>query len=254
MKILHVWNTAGIACILAKYQRRVGHTANVITRSGYDSFGIAQFYGATQFDDMGSMEFALMVVNFAGRYDVIHIHSLPRLAFFIRMRYPRKKIILHYHGSELRNGSSLFEACASHVIVCTRDLLPLVKHENALYIPNPIDIEHFRPLSNTGAKWLSFMHSGQFSTEPPSCIDAVIVDRGESAIRYAQMPAYLSQFAGYVDVKIVNGQKLQAMSTTGLQALACGLPVYNYECRVLRGLPQEHKPENVVKQVMALYE
>lgn len=34
MKILHVWDQAGVASILAKYQKKLGHDSEVIRREG----------------------------------------------------------------------------------------------------------------------------------------------------------------------------------------------------------------------------
>ena len=36
MKILHIWNTAGIASILAKFQEEHGYEADVFTRASHD--------------------------------------------------------------------------------------------------------------------------------------------------------------------------------------------------------------------------
>ena len=37
-KILHIWDQAGVACVLAKYQRRIGHDVKVIKRASFDKF------------------------------------------------------------------------------------------------------------------------------------------------------------------------------------------------------------------------
>lgn len=47
MKILHVWDQAGVSYVLAKYQRAIcGHDVEVLKRNGFDPFDIAGFYGA----------------------------------------------------------------------------------------------------------------------------------------------------------------------------------------------------------------
>jgi hypothetical protein len=44
MRILHIWDQAGVACIIAKYQQLEGHNSEVIRISGYDPYGINNFY------------------------------------------------------------------------------------------------------------------------------------------------------------------------------------------------------------------
>lgn len=44
MKILHIWNTAGIGSILCKYLKREGIIADCVTRKQYDKFGFADYY------------------------------------------------------------------------------------------------------------------------------------------------------------------------------------------------------------------
>ena len=40
---------------------------------------------------------------------------------------------------------------------------------------------------------------------------------------------------------------------TGLQALSLGQKILNYDFKIIQGLPNEHKPENVVKKLMDVY-
>jgi len=44
MKILHVWDQAGVAGCMAKYQRKLGHTAHVVKIDGLDSLLIDDYY------------------------------------------------------------------------------------------------------------------------------------------------------------------------------------------------------------------
>ena len=50
MNILHVWDQAGVSCILAKYQRRLGHIVFILKRNGYDPFQIFTFYKEPLYD------------------------------------------------------------------------------------------------------------------------------------------------------------------------------------------------------------
>ena len=46
-RILHIWDQASVSCVLAKYQRKIGHEVSVIKRDGFDKFGIMHFYNET---------------------------------------------------------------------------------------------------------------------------------------------------------------------------------------------------------------
>jgi hypothetical protein len=58
-----------------------------------------------------------------------------------------------------------------------------------------------------------------------------------------------------VDIKYHKQRRLLTdISKTGLEALACGLKVLNYKGEWMQGLPDKQKRENVVKQLIGLYE
>ena len=102
MKILHVWDQAGVACILAKQHRKQGHEVRILKRAGYDPFGISQFYGEPLLD-MDGKSFLKFAVKQADGYDAVHVHSIYKIIPDLRKKYPDKKLVLHYHGSEVRD-------------------------------------------------------------------------------------------------------------------------------------------------------
>ncbi|HEX7031429.1 MAG TPA: hypothetical protein VF172_00370, partial [Nitrososphaera sp.] len=81
-----------------------------------------------------------------------------------------------------------------------------------------------------------------------------IIDREANPIPYSEVPSFLRRYRTYVDIKYVDGMLLQAMSKTGLESLACGLTVLNYELKTLQGLPQEHRPEIAAGKLLRIYE
>src|SRR5919197_2608652 len=102
MKILHIWDQAGVACVLAKYHRRIGHEVRILKRAGYDPFGISQFYNEPLLD-MDGKAFLKYAIKEAGSCDVVHVHTLYKIIPDLRKKYRDKKLVLHYHGSEARN-------------------------------------------------------------------------------------------------------------------------------------------------------
>ena len=166
--MLHIWDQAGVAFILAKFQQINGNESKVIRVKNADKYGIDEFY----------KEYGLFVapeelvnrsIEEARRADVIHIHSLPEMVINIRNTYKESKvIILHYLGTDIRgseDNSRIFnlrnilrpkkivrkirnrrlhikaQRLADRVIISTPDLIQLVK--GSIFLPNPIDTNHF---------------------------------------------------------------------------------------------------------------
>jgi hypothetical protein len=126
LKILHIWDQAGVACILAKHHRRMGHEVRILKRTGYDPFGISQFYNEPLLD-MDGKTFLKYAMREAAGYDVVHVHTIHKVIPDLHKKYPDKKLILHYHGSEARDGQRNLmkaeaESKADVVLGSTEDL------------------------------------------------------------------------------------------------------------------------------------
>jgi glycosyltransferase involved in cell wall biosynthesis len=262
MKILHVWDQAGVACILAKHHRRMGHEVRILKRSSYDPFGISQFYGEPLFD-MDGKAFLKYAIKEAAGYDVIHIHTLYKIVPDLRKKYRDKKLMLHYHGSEARDRrddtlKAEAESKADTILGSTADLKDFV--DSIVYVPNPVDTEHFardtrpndraftiRTTRGDTQRVLDYLKSNGINMQ------VHVVDRETNPIPYAQVPAFLKQYGIYVDIKYIDGVLLHAMSKTGLESLACGLSVLDHELKYVEGLPEEHKPEVVANRMIDIY-
>ena len=181
MKILHIHDQAGVACILAKYQRMNDIKSKVLSSNKIDKYGILKFY-KDYVDLVDRANFVEYCISEAKSADIIHIHSVEELVIKIRKALGNsKKIILHYHGTDIRglknkNNQNLFtiqntknraksfaakvknrlrliqmgyykplqtesQKLANQILVSTPDLLLILPH--AKYLPNPVDVEHF---------------------------------------------------------------------------------------------------------------
>ena len=172
MKILHINDQAGVACILAKFQEKQGVESKVIAIA--DKYGIKDYY-KNNVIFVEKENFYTASLNESASYDIIHLHSVDALVYKLRRRYGnRKKIILHYHGTDLRgnykksislalrlkrlgvrmknklwllrNGytgslQDTMQQLADIVLVSTPDLLKLANKSH--YLPNPVDTELF---------------------------------------------------------------------------------------------------------------
>jgi glycosyltransferase involved in cell wall biosynthesis len=178
MRILHLWDQAGVAFILSKYQTLRGHQSNALMVKEYDKFGIGKFY-REYIISTTLQEFVQKSIDEARSSDILHIHSRSDLVREFRKVFGKsKKIIIHYHGTDVRGiknqklphrsrlsdiavrgiftyrrikEAALFkkrihsqaQVLADAVVVSTPDLMSIVP--KAVHIPNPIDVGHFAP-------------------------------------------------------------------------------------------------------------
>ena len=182
MKILHIHDQAGVACILAKYQRINGQQSKVLSYNKIDKFGILKYY-KDYVDIVDRDNFIKYCISEAKDADVIHIHSKEELVIKMRKTFGNsKKIILHYHGTDIRQNkdnptvstmrnikikSKLFAARGRYRLRLVQmgyyKSLEKLRTEsqnladeilvstsdllallpNAKYLPNPVDVKHF---------------------------------------------------------------------------------------------------------------
>ncbi len=297
-------DAAGVAYILAKYQQRQGHESKVIKYIDLDKYGIAKFYQDYAFS-VRVEEFAKTCAREAEAVDVVHIHSAIAVLFMLRKKFGRsKKLILHYHGTDIRGLSRfkgwrvrplssqrlsnladvvinprsvvsrivgfalstkqvhfLVQKLADAVLVSTPDLLQLVS--KAVYLPNPVDIDHFTPISTAkneqkealtmDTEAIDIRQALHHCKEHNVDLDIEVYDRAKSPIMYSHMPAFLRRYKIYVDIRFVNQKILENLSKTALESLACGLTVLDYQLKFRQRLPTEHEPMNVVSQLLTIY-
>ena len=79
-----------------------------------------------------------------------------------------------------------------------------------------------------------------------------IIDR---ILPYRGIPNLFHSYGKYLDVKILKNHfmPINALSTSGLQALSCGLKVIRYDLKEIHGLPEQHFPENVINELLEIY-
>jgi glycosyltransferase involved in cell wall biosynthesis len=183
LNILHIHDQAGVACILAKFQEMQGAKSRVISLVGSDKYSIKEYY-KDKVNLVGKDIFYQYCLKEADTYDIIHVHSVEGMVLKLRKKYGnKKKIILHYHGTDLRgaykkrrsldfrlkrfgvriknrlvllrNGYTgslqhTVQKLSDAVLVSTPDLAKLA--DNSIYLPNPIDTELFNKNNKNGIK------------------------------------------------------------------------------------------------------
>jgi glycosyltransferase involved in cell wall biosynthesis len=298
MRILHIWDQAGVAFVLAKYQRLQGRNSKAIMVREYDKYGIAKFYNQYTIDAT-LQDFAQKSLDEAHSADILHVHSRSDMVFKFRNEFGNsKKIILHYHGTDIRgikkqklpHRSKLSDLAvraiftyrrvrdamlirerihskaqdlADAVIVSTPDLLPLVS--KAIYLPNPIDTDHFSPdkISSARPERAKALTMDTEATDIQLTLrycknhnvnlDIDVYNRIGDPIMYEDMPAFLKKYELYVDIRYVDGKILENLSKTALEALACGLEVLDHKLNRWRGLPDEYDPPKIISRLETIY-
>jgi hypothetical protein len=255
LNILHINDLAGVAGCLCKYLRKEGHRADVISFMD-DLFGFDQFYNYRHFSNQGI--FCAVLNDILPAYDIIHLHYSFK---FLEWLYAHtdKPIVMHYHGTELATETAdcrLLDHRCKLVLTGAEQLLPL--HPRAKYLPTIVDTEHFHCIPETEGFREGALTFAVSYLKTPKMADEnyklAIYDREKEAIDYKHLPLTLNSFREYIDVRHHKERGLLTdLSKTALEALACGLKVY-CNGQWIKELPEQHKPENVVKQLIGYYE
>ena len=90
MKILHIHDQAGVACILAKYQRYNGIESKVLSSYKFDKFGIFKFY-KDYVNIVEPKHFIDYCISEVKEADIVHIHSMEELVVRIRKTFGNSK-------------------------------------------------------------------------------------------------------------------------------------------------------------------
>jgi len=289
MRILHILDAAGVACIYSKFQQTKGHESKVIWNKDVgDKYGIYDYY-KDYIINVSHAEFTERCLQEGKTADVIHVHGFIDILFKLHKKFHKsKKIILHYHGTDIRGlnrqmlphrsrlsdtviilkrlyrkriGHSKAQKLADAVCVSTPDLLPLVR--NGIHIPIPIDTYHFRPDNNSSVELKEAFTINSEVTNIHWALDYCkkngvnlnieVFDRTKNPIMYKDIPDFIRGYKTYVDIRYVNDTVLENLSSTALQSLASGLEVLDYRLQFRQGLPPQHNAVNVVSRLTGIY-
>lgn len=294
LNILHVWDQSGVACILSKYQNKLGHQSVVLRRSNYDPYGIYKYYdNLVEFAE--EKDFFDLCLDRAKKADIIHIHSRADVLLHLRKKLGTKlKVIMHFHGSDLRGIDQKYDdlkltsipktmfkrynanrirkrnnlaaiRSADKILVSTPDLLREISEPTPILLTNPVDQEHF--YKKRDSRLDSNKRYFTFKTEATSDVRWIItycknnginnmeiVDRINNPIMYAEMPKFLHNYDVYVDVRFVNNTLLENLSKTALESLSCGLEVIDFRMQKWSKLPVDNEPLKVASKVLEIYE
>jgi len=275
LKVLHLFSTGGIALILAKFQRKIlGYSTLVYTRKHLDPFDFGSVYRQHTRYCLPDKALAITVKSLflALFFDVIHVHSSDKIAYLIKKLLPKVKVVLHYHGTKIRGNwrsRRKYWRAVDAVVVSTNELLKGAP-TGTQHVPNPVDTDLFRDLKlERRPKALLMVKHGRKcmwkyikpvadSLRKELDIDYEVLFCDEKPIPYGEMPRVLNRYEWFFDIPHgynKNEKIINALSATGLQALACGCKVAtHWSNEPYKKLPEEHKPEYATEKLSEIYQ
>jgi hypothetical protein len=251
MKILHVGDQAGLGSITANMCSKLGHPSVVtVVKGTRDSWDHGSYYqNVAECKDEDTL--VKVIHNLDGDYDHIIYHDYFKLAQELdSLNIPSSYM---FHGNQLRQQPTLFDKVNEleniiHTFVTTADLLKFAL--TATLFERPIDMDLFHSMDIEREDTGLCLTQDRFIQECRSIIDyeqdeVTVVDRVTYQTHYADMPKLLNSVRSYYDIKFQPTHPpyiIPEMSTTGLQALACGTPVWSNQ-QWFNSFPMQHSDE-----------
>ena len=246
--------------------RHYDYESIAVARASHDPFGLAT--EKTRVWNNRASVWLLRSVLKARNFDIIHLHSGIQWLPYYRMIYPGKKIVIHLHGTKIRGRWNEVDLSkADMILVSTKDLLDEAP-DRVLWLPNPVDedlIFKIYLLNIKKEKGWAF-HVDRFAAVEAieyaheNNLKLFIENRDAKPRKHESFLKAVSHFEYYLDVKRgfpghkEEGEILQVMSLTGLEALALVLKVIDWKGDIHEGLPVEHRSESVAKLLNGFYE
>lgn len=269
MKVLHIWNTAGVAGFIAKAMDENHPTeSKVLMRAACDPYKCT--IKGKNYEDRAAV-FVARALAHIPFYDIIHVHGLDWLIKWIKLAIPWKPLFLHYHGTNIRG---LWEKRRKHwrwadeIFVSTPDLCAGAPSK-VIWIPNVVN-ETLCELTARHAPQIQCKYAEAFSDSRWAENEAEDLARKHDyrvefghrtfteGIDHSDYLAELVCFPAYIDVKrdfpgYGDGEIIEAHSLTGLEALFMGLEVIRWDGELVEDFPEHHEARFVVKKLYEIY-
>jgi len=257
MKILHFFDCAGIGALLSHELDNFGVQSKVIQLSPFDPFGFGGYYHNTTYYNH-SNELIYYAQKVMRDQDWIILHDAPE--YLDLFTDTQANCAVYYHGSRLRHSFSDFrkiDETAEKIFLSTNDLLEY--RPNGIVIPQPIDTQLFRDVTPQKNQAMLMIQRRRDREEIEKYArsrfpNILYRERDNNIIYYGDMPKLLSQFGSYLDIKFTYDQPIRVipnMSLTGLQALSCGLTVYDHKFDPHVGLPSENDSQTTALRFLS---
>lgn len=234
VRILSVWDTAGVFVPIAKWLNEHGCEARILMRSEHDPHGQTRLSPYARMVD-SYRDFIIAVIDeiLTFRPTVIHVNYIYEELPLVRLIAPLTPIIYQYHGGDVREriarGLPPHEETqlADKIIVSTDDLQAYGEWYDRP-IPDTFYYRGGRVPGTALMNYVSYVIIDQRPLAARLCsergLKLTILDRDEGpTVPYVGMPSFLSKFEYYLDFK--GHIERTVLSKTALEALACGCKV-----------------------------
>jgi hypothetical protein len=228
--------------------------------------------------DCGAKEFVIRSILHARNSDIIHIHGAIRVFPILRRIFPNKKIIMHYHGTKIRgkwDQNKWISEKADMLLVSTPDLLE-GSPEKTIYLPNIVDQQLIYHISGgISQRYNKAFHCRRYALDIALeyadlfNLEIDVFDRDQNPLSHFDFLRKMSRYEFVIDVKReypssditfdetkiarIKGKRLDALSLTGLEALALGCKVIRYDGELLSEFPQNHDVRFVCDKLDRIY-
>jgi len=256
MKILHVGDMAGSAAITSNICSKIGHPSTVIQDKNVETFEHGVYYdNTTYFNDHDEMLLAIKAAEEIG-YDHIVYHDMFKLAVESDDLHLQSSYM--FHGNMLRQNPEIYKKIQSlesieNIFVTTEDLL--VHAPDAELFNRPVDMDLFTSLDIEKKDIGLCLTQDRYKKYVLDIIKGnetgvFVVDRVKNKVTYGNMPQILCNYSYYYDVKFQPTHPptlIEELSQTGLQALACKIPVWSCG-KWYHKFPERHNDENSARE------
>tara|TARA_B110000438_G_scaffold202834_1_gene194492 strand:- start:4349 stop:5281 length:933 start_codon:yes stop_codon:yes gene_type:complete len=165
MQILHLNNPAQVASNLVKAQRKLGIEANLAVTST-KGWNTNFDYNLSETDSSslkGKFDIGKKLYKLVKECDILHYHgqavSQGYRDLVMWSGIMKKPVVLHHHGSEIRNKK--YPKFANHLVVhryvSTPELLDFVP--NAEWLPNPVNLDNLKYSETNVTGPLKILHA-----------------------------------------------------------------------------------------------
>jgi len=233
MRVLYLWDTAGVFATVAKWLNDNGHEARIVMNEDCDPFGHSESSGCAVMVKGPKAYYLELIKQIRGfKPDVIHVSDNIESILLARLFAPRTPIFLTYHGPIRRRKKIHPESkLVEKLTVAIPDL-----SNYGEWMDRPIrDTFYYRggrklntALMLYADYWLIDWREKARDWARDNKIELTILDRTKGdSVPYLEMPEYLSRFEYYLDWK---GHKYNedgsiTFSLMAMEAAACGSKV-----------------------------
>lgn len=261
MNILHINNYANVSTELRNAQIALGHNSRIVQLN--KSALLFNFSGEDyRINDespylLERTAYRLYLLKLINEADIIHVHGgfwHKYLTYYIKLK--KKKFILHYHGSDVRNqtignGPRRNEKYANKIILSTPDLR--TSCPKGIYIPNPVTPYQKRNMKDSKIR-IIHAHSNHPNLEQikgsytiKSSIKNIYTEihRGQPSIEFREISGINHQEAlqKYSECDIAIDQlRIGWYGTFALECMAMGIPTLGYKTHYYENNEEIYNP------------